>query len=405
VNILWLSHFLLYPETGFGALQRSRNLLRELCRRHEVTCLSLHRADRELAEEAAADLGRFCRRVRLVRNPGIQGPRGRLGAAAGALIRRRPVSVALYDVPAFQAAARQAMASADFDLVYADTLGLAEPLLRDQAVPRVLNHHNVESNMMRRRARREHNPGLKFLLRIEAVNLERYERRWGATYDAHITVSPLDRERLLSIIGPARVEVVENGVDCGYFQFHPRSERCRGLVFAGGLDWYPNRDAMRHFCREIWPLLEPRPGGLTLSIIGGGRDPVLERFAAHDPAIHLHGFVADLRPALREAAVFVCPMRDGGGTKLKILDAMAQGVPVISTSLGCEGLEVVPGEHLLVADAPGDFAGAVARLHGNVGEQNRLAGNARALVQDRYAYEVLGRRMDEILHGLIRPEG
>lgn len=405
MNILWLSHFLLYPETGFGALQRSRNLLRELCRRHEVTCLSLHRADRDLAEQAAADLGRFCRRVQLVRNPDTGGLRGRLGAAAGAAVRRRPVSVALYDVPDFRAAARREMASADFDLLYADTLGLAEPLLPGLALPRVLNHHNVESHMMRRRATRERNPALKLLLRLEAANLERYERRWGAAYDAHITVSPLDRERLRSIIGPGRVEVVDNGVDCGYFQFHPRTEQCRGLVFTGGLDWYPNRDALRHFCREVWPLLEPRPDGLTLSIIGGGRDPVLERLAAHDPAIRLRGFVDDLRPALREAAVFVCPMRDGGGTKLKILDAMAQGVPVISTSLGCEGLEVVPGTHLLVADAPREFAGAVARLLGDAGEQNRLARNALELVRSRYSYEVLGRRMDEVLGSLIRPEG
>ena len=199
--------------------------------------------------------------------------------------------------------------------------------------------------------------------------------------------------------------MIDNGVDCGYFQFHPRTGQCRGLVFTGGLDWYPNRDAMRYFCREIWPLLQPRPDGLALGIIGGGRDPVLERIAAHDPAIRLQGFVADLRPALREAAVFVCPMRDGGGTKLKILDAMAQGVPVISTSLGCEGLEAVPGEHLLVADAPREFAGAVARLHGNPGEQNRLARNALELVRSRYSYDVLGRRMDEVLRGLIRTEG
>ncbi len=404
MRILWVSHFLPYPEAGYGALQRSRNLLLQLARTHDVYLLCYAR-DVDLRhglplDSACQDLRRHCKEVILLPYPG-DGRRLRKGTLVlRSLVSGVPYSVLLYSSAAMSRYVERLVREHDIDVVHADTLGLADDVDLGPDVARALTHHNVESAMMVRRARRTRNPLMRAFLSREARLLARYERRACPRYDINVVVSSLDRERLHQVVGDCASAVVENAVDCHYYGYHARTGGERGLLFVGPLDWYPNRDAMEFFCSAVWPLLRRRYPDLTLTVVGRNPGARLRQLAQRLGGIELTGFVPDVRPYAAQTRVSVCPVRDGGGTRLKILDVLAQGIPVVSTALGCEGLAATPEEHLLVADTPGEFVHQVGRLLTDDDLCRRLSESGRRLVEERFSCSVLGRRLAAVYEGL-----
>ena len=207
-----------------------------------------------------------------------------------------------------------------------------------------------------------------------------------------LAVSDADRRHVRRLYGdgvPRPVHVVPTGVDTSYFAPEASPADSRNLVFTGSMDWLPNEDAMVFFCREVLPLIRADEPGVTLSIVGRAPTPTVEKLA-DGHGITVTGRVDDVRPYMRDAAVYIVPLRIGGGTRLKIFEAMAMGKAVVSTTVGAEGLPVTSGEHLLLADEPRTFARAVVRLLRDVGR--RRAARSRSPRARRRALRLVGGR-------------
>ena len=393
MRVLWLSHLVPWPATGQGSLQRSHHLLREAARRFEVHLVAVN--NRGLLPDNQVDTARralagICARVDVVERPADRSSLHRAWAVLAGLVRREPFDVSWLRAPQLDALLAERSRAEHFDLVYADTIGLAPHARWFDDVPLVLGHHNVESVMAARRAAREANPLRRLHLRREARLLACAERRFASRAKINLVVSELDAELLGQVVPGVAARVVANGVDTEYFS--PRSASGHGeggLVFAGGMDWYPNRDAARFFATELWPaLLRDRPERRAVWI---GREPPPELMAAaRDARLVAPGFVDDVRPWLDAASIYLCPIRDGGGTRLKVLDALAMAKPLVATALAVEGLGLAEERHYLRAESPAEFVGQVSRLETDAALRRGLAEAGRRLVEQRFAWQVVG---------------
>jgi len=396
MRVLWLSHFVPWPPTGMGMLQRSHNLLREVAGREEVHLLALndkHLLSGEALAEAGRQLRQLCAASELV-------PRDGLGARSDRLLAyaRSLASGASYDVEwsrsrALDQRLRELAKGPAFDLVHLDTIGLAPHARHFPGAALVLTHHNVESAMMRRRADLEPQRWRRLLFEREARKLDRLERDACGRAHVNVVVSSIDAERLREVAGAVVTQLVPNGVDIGFFA--PRREPGHGdggLVFAGPMDWYPNRDAMLFFVREIWPaLLRDRPERRAAIL---GRGAPAELLAARDARLQVPGFVDDVRPWIDEASIYVCPIRDGGGTRLKVLDALAMAKPVVAAAVAVEGLDLEPERHYLAAESAPEYVHQVGRLERDAALRRRLAQEGRRLVEQRYSWPAIGKALD-----------
>ncbi len=281
------------------------------------------------------------------------------------------------------------------DLVHFDTVFLLQyyehiPI----GVPIAINHHNVESQMMLRRCKNEGNWFLKLYFYLEAIKILKLEKKY-CPKGINLVVSDLDKCRLKKVVPDGRVSVIPNGVDLFFFKKLDVPKMQNTMVFVGGLTWYPNVDAMRFFCKEVWPKLTDQTENVKLIIIG--RDPPkdLKEFSRRDPRIQFMGFVEDIRPILSAATVYVCPMRQGGGTRLKVLDAMAMGMALVATTMACEGINLKDNESVLLAETADEFAEKIMRLFSDIELCNNLGKNARRIVEEQYAYEKIGLKLKE----------
>ncbi len=397
LKILWLSHFVPYPPAG-GNLQRSYHLLRQAARRHSVHLVALNmRAvlpTSEAVDGATRHLAEFTAGIRVFPHLWDRSSVRRAAMAAASFFHPAPYDQNWLYSPAMHAYVRSLAADQSFDLIHLDTLGLLPYATAWHDVPIALNHHNVESQLAERRAGRERFPR-RLYFRREAAKLQRLERLRCPEMAVNFTVSDLDAARLREIAPAARTCVIDNGVDVEYFR--PGSSgrpEVGGLVFAGTLNWYPNREAVRYFLSEIWPALLTEDPGRRMMFVG--RDPPPELHAAtRDPRISVTGRVEDVRPYFDAASIYVCPIRDGGGTRLKILDALAMAKPVVATGLAVEGLEVLEDDHYLRAETPAEFVAQVRRLERDASLRRRLGQAGRDLVVRRYAWDAVGRKLDE----------
>jgi sugar transferase (PEP-CTERM/EpsH1 system associated) len=395
LRILWLSHLVPYPPAG-GAPQRSYHLLRQAASRHEVHLLALNQSvllpSPKHVEAAIHHLGGWCAGVSVHPIPWDRWRPGRVARAAQALFSTEPYAVRWLRSTEVRRRLRVWLRAQPFDVIHVDTLGLAPYTNDTGGTPIVLTHHDVESHLAARLAERDTHRLRRCYRRLDAAKLARFERRVCRSVAMNLAVSVLDAERLAAVAGPVRTVVVENGVDVEYFR--PAEGRGDGLVFAGSLDTYPNRDAVAHFLKDIWPLLLAERPQRRVTLVG--RSPAPEALAAaRDPRVRVTGRVDDVRPYVAGAAIYVCPIRVGGGTRLKVLDALAMGKPVVATATAVEGLELRAGEHYLRAETPPEFVAAIGRLEEDAELGRRLAAAGRDLAVRRYSWDVIGRRLDE----------
>lgn len=392
-KILWVSHFLLYPETGFGALQRSRNLLLELCNDFEVSLVCLispketQNFDQVYLNKAKEDLLKHCSSVEFVKRE--QKPSG----LKLFKFLTKPLSVLYFESPALEKLILEIVNSQSLNLIFSDTLGLTEGILDKIQIPIVLNHHNLESEMMDRRARRENSFLKKLVFAREAKLLSRYEKKYCERYKINLMVSENDRVALLKKTPKLETKVIPNPVDTNYFNFRRKAVQSKILCFIGGLTWYPNLSAVNYFLEFIWPeILKIHPDAI-FKIVGKFEGEIEE---VHKNVVYLN-FVPDIREVLASTRVFVCPIIDGGGTRLKIIDAVSSGVPVVSTSIGVEGLEFKNEKEILIADNPNEFAKCVDRLLIDDELGLNLAMNAKKLLDSHYSLEVVGQQFSQLI--------
>lgn len=299
-----------------------------------------------------------------------------------------------------------------FDAIQMEGVHLARylPVLRafPHRPPVLCDWHNIESELMRRYSETVGSLPRRLYGRRTAGLVERVEAELLRACDAHSVVSGREKAKLQAIVPTAEAHVVENGVDTAYHGdaaldsaytrwreaghgAGPHGRRDR-IVFAGSMDYHANAEAASYFAREIWPLVRGRCPELRYTIVGRSPGPEVLALAGQ-PGIEVTGTVPDVRPYYREALVVVVPVSVGSGTRLKILEAMAAGVPVVSTALGAEGLATRPGENILIADSAQDMAEAAVRLRDSPDLWQALRAGGRELVAGRYDWAAVGARL------------
>lgn len=311
--------------------------------------------------------------------------RGLLGPA--------PISVLNYTSAAMIQELERLLRDQSFDAIQIEGVHLFAYVKRlRELAPRarlICDWHNIESELLARYAENAPNAARRFYARRTTTLLRRMEDRLLPLCDAHSVCSERERRILLERSPSARIEVAGNGVDVDFFAQAPGAGARQNVVFVGSMDYHANIDAALFFANEIWPLLRGRRPELEFFIVGSR--PAAEVLAlANQPGITVTGTVDDVRPYYRAALAVVVPLRVGSGTRLKVLEAMAAGTPVISTTLGAEGLAVKDGENIFIADSPAAMADRLVSLQADSSEWQRLAANARALVTTRYDWSIIG---------------
>jgi glycosyltransferase involved in cell wall biosynthesis len=320
---------------------------------------------------------------------------------ASSVLSGRVYTDFVYRSKAFRRRLRELTSTGQYALVHLDSLDLAGYLPDLGGLLLACAHHNAESALLVDRARYERSPLRGAYLRFQGGRMRAAESARCQRFALNLAVSDDDARALSGHAPTARFIVVPNGVDVDYFK--PVSAAPTfDLVFVGGTTWFPNKDALRYFADQILPLIRARRPGVQVQWVGRATDAE-KQFYAGRHGITLTGYVEDIRPIVRQAACYVAPLRAGGGTRLKILDAWAMGKALVSTRVGCAGLAARDGENLLVRDDPRDFANGVVDLLENPALRDRLAAGARQTVESTYAWEKVGARLLQAYRELLQP--
>jgi sugar transferase (PEP-CTERM/EpsH1 system associated) len=404
MRVHFLSQIVPYPPHG-GVLQRGYNLLRELGKHAEVHLLAFVHPDElrtpERIQESREALRQFCARVDYFPLWPKKSAAHRVAALAAGAVSSSPFSVVAHRSSAYRDAVNAACRAAAPDILHVDTIALAQFVGPAHAgIPAVLTHHNIESVLMARRAAVEARPAARWYLEREARKLRQYEIETAPAFATNIVVSPNDGRILSDMVPGVRTDVVPNGVDVEYFT-PDWDQATPSLIYTGGMNMFANRDAVLYFLEEIWPLVRAQEPGTRFFAVGQDPPSELLAIAKRDPNVIVTGFVDDIRSFVKQASVYVVPIRVGGGTRLKVLDAMASGKALVSTSIGCEGIVATPGRDLVVADTPADFATATVGLLRDPARRRTLGEAARALVEQHYAWPVIGDRLMAVYRAAI----
>jgi len=408
LRVLWISHLVPWPPQG-GVLQRSFNLLRQAAKRHSIALAALNQRailpTQEAVREAVLELERLCDDVRVCEIPSNRSRLVWAGVVAASAATREPYDAIWLRSAQLRSILAELRAAHRFDLVHLDTVGLYPYAAGFAATPLALTHHNVESDMMAVRAKRETQPPKRWYFGLQARKLAKLERVAAAASQVNLVVSDLDGERLRRIVPGCAVRTIANGVDIEYFQPDPGARPApRSLVFVGGMSWYPNRDAMQFFAREIWPRLRAADPSWKAAIVGQSPPPEVLA-AVRAGSVEAPGFVDDVRPWFDAAAIYICPIKTGGGTRLKILDALAMAKPLVATKFAVEGLGLAENEHYLSAETAGEFVAALERLAADPALRESLSRNARRIAAERFSWEIIGERLDQAYRDAVAGAG
>ena len=362
---------------------RTFHMIRALARRGPVTLLSFDRAEPGAVEAFKKHVGSGVR-VRLVPGRRQYTPWRLLRG----LIGRLPIHVVVEESSAYREAVRQEIEASAPAIILCELVSMVDQLRGMTGLPPVvIDTHNIDSLVLRRYSDTMQHFLRRHYARITSDKLARFERNAFATVDAVVVCSEVEASMLRATLPPERVWVVPNGADLARFSPSGIAPVPGRLLFFGRLDYFPNRDAIEHFAQDILPEIRKAHPDVEFHVAGAGGDEALGALLQRVPGTVFHGRVEDLGALVQTAAVVVVPLRSGGGTRLKILEALAAGRPLGSTTVGAEGLDLSEGVDLLVADAPTTFAAAVVQLLDNPSAALDIGANGRAAVQRRYDWQ------------------
>jgi polysaccharide biosynthesis protein PslH len=394
MKLLFLTGTLPYPPTD-GWKIRVFALLRGLAQHHDVSVVSFMRPiDDALAAQRLREHG-----IALHVIP--RDPRYAPAKLLQGLISQTAFPILNYSDERMAQLVRHVLRSDTFDLVQIEDIHMAQYRV-GLPQPTILDLHNIESLLMRRYARQETNPLKRAYAEITWRKLATYERDTCRLFSHCLTCSDDERVLLQTRCGVDRVSVIPNGVDIDAYAAHdvglsngaaaPPGDR---IVFVGRMDYHANVEGVRWFCRHVWPRIRADRPGALFQIVGGYPVPEISRLA-HADEIEVTGFVTDVRPYVKHASVVVVPLRVGGGTRLKILEALAMSKPLISTTVGAEGIEAVPDRDLVIADRPEEFADEVVSLLSQTERRQALGAAGYRLVQNQYNWERIVKDLEKI---------
>jgi len=398
VKILWVKADKLLPVQNGGNI-RSYHIARHLASRHELTFLSYYGGDPDRQYEAELER-EFPGAVSI--STGKHSP-GILHRGFDYLLRlpvRAPYAVSRFASSKVRARLEAWFAGRRFDVAVCDFLDAAVNFPRELTISTALFQHNVETEIWRRHVLTESSQMKKLFYGVEFMKMLAYERKMVARFEHIIAVSDHDRRLMAAWVETSRITVVPTGVDLTQYRLEAAATAFEPLVvFVGAMDWEPNIDAVEYFCREIWPTVAAGIPEARFRIVGRNPVPRVQHLASS--SVEVTGSVPSVVEHLHKAGVVVVPLRIGGGTRLKIYEAMAAGKAVVSTSVGAEGLDVHAGRDILLADAAPSFADAILALLRDQALRARIE-RAAAQAAAPYDWPVVAGRFREVLERLAR---
>ncbi|HEU4769881.1 MAG TPA: glycosyltransferase [Pyrinomonadaceae bacterium] len=384
VRILWLKTELLHPVDKGGKI-RSYNMLKALKRDCQITYLTL---DDGTADDTARELAsEYCHELVCV--PHRRREKFTTGFYVELVLNlasNLPYAIKKYESVEMRREIEKRVGS--FDVLICDFLAPAVNVPRDLDCATVLFQHNVEAMIWKRHYEVQTNAARKAYLFRQWRKMFDFEAKTCPQFDCVVAVSREDREMMKEQYGVENVYDVPTGVDTDFFR--PGGELPRkphNLVFTGSMDWLPNEDAIRYFTEQIMPRIKQEVSDVTLTVVGRDPYPGLVELSKRDSSVIVTGRVEDVRPYMEEAAVYIVPLRIGGGTRLKIYEGMAMEKAIVSTSIGAEGLPVTNGEEILLADTPESFADSVVRLLKDPSLADEIGQRAAARVTKDFGWE------------------
>jgi sugar transferase (PEP-CTERM/EpsH1 system associated) len=403
MKILFLTTRLPYP-LDTGAKIRTWNLFRCAAGRHDVTLLTFLHSESERRWVPTIQSLVPAARIETVVHPDSRSPAARWWSAGPRLLSALPYTVVKYNVEAMRRRIEEEIARDGYDMIHCDQIHMAQYLIGRTRLPVVLNEHNIESSLLQRVADVQRNRLLRGFYQRQQQKMETYERTVCEAVDHVLTVSATDRDRLARLAPKALSSVVINGVDTDYFRPMEAVPGPPNVVFTGLMDWMPNVEGVIFFIREILPLVRKAVPGVRFAVVG--RDPVakLLRAADEEADVVVTGGVPDVRPWLAKASVVIVPLLSGGGTRLKILEAMAMGKAVVSTRIGAEGLDLEGGREICIADDPFKFAERTIALLSDRAEAERIGLAARRRVVGSYDWKEAGQQLLNAYDSVFRKQ-
>lgn len=384
-----------------GGRTRLYHITQEQARRHEVTFLSFCRNDEE--REGLRQLGRELG-IRVIKQPFqskkqlLRHPHRDLISRARHYVRgwrqQWPRDIAIWEQPAMHRTLQAVLAEETYDVLQVEWPYLAPYVLGQRTPPAVLVAYDIFSVALARRAGLASTRHERRQLQTQARRWLRYEQMIYPRFDLVAAMSAHDASIIRQRAPQARVTVSNNGVDTRRLTPGPLRKQVRQLIFVGSPTHAPNLDGACWLLTEIWPELHRRHPDLTLTLVNLAH-PQVRNCAAGQAGVRILGRQPDLMPQYRQADVALAPLRAGSGTRLKLLEAFALGIPVVSTRIGHEGLAIMPGQHLLQADSPAAFISAIERLMNSLALRQTLAHNARQLAEQRYDWSKIVDKLDE----------
>ena len=395
MRILWLKTELLHPVDKGGKI-RTYNMLKELKRDHHVTYLTLDDGAASATEREQAQ--EYCHELVCV--PHHQREKFSTGFYAELLFNLAspfPYAIKKYESAEMRQQIIERSKSQTVDVVICDFLAPAINVPRSLPCPSILFQHNVEAMIWKRHFEVQNNALKKTYLRGQWRKMERFEKETCRRFDAVIAVSAEDRDQMREEYGVNAVFEVPTGVDTEFFTPSGKENvDPHNVVFTGSMDWLPNEDAIRYYTEQILPIVRRSIPNATLTVVGRNPYPSLLELSRQDPAIVVTGRVEDVRPYMERAAAYVVPLRIGGGTRLKIFEAMAMEKPIVSTTIGAEGLPVTDGRELRIADTPETFAASVVDLLTKPEAARKLGQEAARVVREKFGWNGVAKRFAEI---------
>ena len=404
MRILVVDEEIPYPLNS-GKRIRTYCLLKQLASRHEIFFVC--RQHEDTAESFPASLERIGI-IPIIVPHLIQRKTGAkfFLALFANIFSRYPYSVTSHRSKILMGRIKQLLSEQHFDLVHCEWTPYAINLAGVFGkIPTVVDAHNVEAMIWKRNFQVETQPLKKAYFYLQWKKMEAFERRYFTKFTRCIAVAENDARAISQIVPGGFVDTVSNGVDMAYFTSQKPHRSASGnnqtIVFTGSLDWRPNVDGVLYFLERIFPLVKMRYPASKFVIVGRKPLQVLKDRVKGREDVILAGSVLDIRPYMDDADVYVVPLRVGGGSRLKILEAFSMEIPVVSTTIGAEGLDVSDGENILIADTPADFAAAIASLIDDKSKAEKLGKRGRVIIEAQYQWKVLAKGLEQVWYKAI----
>ncbi len=400
LKILFLSQRFLFPQDTGGKI-RTGKILEQLNKRYHITVISNVESPKD--DPYIPEMQRLCEKF--VPVPWKEIPRYTLRWYWDVFKK----SFSIYPVPMLndyspelEQAVLDELHNGEYDLAICDFMQSTLNFRRVEGIPKILFQHNVEATISLRHMKRAKDPLFKIFWWLQFRKMFYHEKRESAKFDAVIAVSELDKQRFEEWYGLKNVHVIPTGVDTDFYAPDPNVKVKKQIVFVGAMDWLPNHDAMLYFLEDIFPLIKKEEPDVKFVIVGRNPAPKLKKLVDQYPDVEITGWVEDTRPYVQESAVFIVPIRIGGGTRMKIYEAMAMEKAIVSTRVGAEGLPLTDREHIYLEDEPEEFARAVLKLLRDEEERQKIGKQARQYVYENFRWEKVADVFADICESVVK---